>query len=349
MRKRKTRTKYGIAWILILSLCLLCLFGLEVQYGPWFQQKEKKSEFNGELFLTKLQEISGLFLQWPTEQWYQEYQKFLEQTQHRLQIETYEFTNPYFKSGFQSLLQQWKEIQIILEDDKYQQYSDPIKTLLKDFTGYENIHFKSDEQMGTTYVHSKITLNEKGAWIQTANLTKSSYESNREHFFYTEDVSVVENLHQVFSWDWEGSPLSASALHPNLVVCPQNCRDVVEYLLQSAKKSLYIQTQYITDPEIREILKGKIDQIELKILVADTVDNTDLVSYFWPGVARKFTPHYNHTKMILVDDTYLLLGSMNLSDNSLDNNREIGIILLNHEHLHSFREQFMRDREKMRR
>ena len=53
--------------------------------------------------------------------------------------------------------------------------------------------------------------------------------------------------------------------------------------------------------------------------------------------------------MILVDDTYLLLGSMNLSDNSLDNNREIGIILLNHEHLHSFREQFMRDREKMRR
>jgi phosphatidylserine/phosphatidylglycerophosphate/cardiolipin synthase-like enzyme len=55
---------------------------------------------------------------------------------------------------------------------------------------------------------------------------------------------------------------------------------VVEYLLQSAKKSLYIQTQYITDPEIREILKGKIDQIELKILVADTVDNTDLVSYF---------------------------------------------------------------------
>ena len=64
------------------------------------------------------------------------------------------------------------------------------------------------------------------------------------------------------------------------MVCPQNCRDVVEYLLQSAKKSLYIQTQYITDPEIREILKGKIDQIELKILVADTVDNTDLVSYF---------------------------------------------------------------------
>ncbi|MDR3168418.1 MAG: hypothetical protein LBU27_01270 [Candidatus Peribacteria bacterium] len=27
--------------------------------------------------------------------------------------------------------------------------------------------------------------------------------------------------------------------------------------------------------------------------------------------------------MILIDEKYLLLGSMNLSDNSLDNNREI--------------------------
>jgi len=32
---------------------------------------------------------------------------------------------------------------------------------------------------------------------------------------------------------------------------------------------------------------------------------------------------YLHTKMILIDDEILLLGSMNLSANSLDNNREI--------------------------
>ncbi|MDR2416330.1 MAG: phospholipase D-like domain-containing protein [Candidatus Peribacteria bacterium] len=40
-------------------------------------------------------------------------------------------------------------------------------------------------------------------------------------------------------------------------------------------------------------------------------------------MARKLKTRYNHTKMILVDRKYLLLGSMNLSDNSLDNNREI--------------------------
>lgn len=32
---------------------------------------------------------------------------------------------------------------------------------------------------------------------------------------------------------------------------------------------------------------------------------------------------YVHTKMILIDKKILLLGSMNLSANSLDNNREI--------------------------
>ena len=55
--------------------------------------------------------------------------------------------------------------------------------------------------MGTMYTHSKITLNERGAWIQTANLTKSSYESNREHFFYTENAEILKNLQELFSGD----------------------------------------------------------------------------------------------------------------------------------------------------
>jgi phosphatidylserine/phosphatidylglycerophosphate/cardiolipin synthase-like enzyme len=94
-------------------------------------------------------------------------------------------------------------------------------------------------------------------------------------------------------------------------------------MLSGAEESIVIQTQYILDPTILQILRHQSTKVDLHIIVADTVDNTEVVNYFGPAVARKLKSHYNHTKMILIDGKYLLLGSMNLSDNSLDNNREI--------------------------
>jgi phosphatidylserine/phosphatidylglycerophosphate/cardiolipin synthase-like enzyme len=98
---------------------------------------------------------------------------------------------------------------------------------------------------------------------------------------------------------------------------------VIEAMLSGAEESIIIQTQYILDASILQILRHKSTEVDLHIIVADTVDNAEVVNYFGPAVARKLQSHYNHTKMILVDGKYLLLGSMNLSDNSLDNNREI--------------------------
>jgi phosphatidylserine/phosphatidylglycerophosphate/cardiolipin synthase-like enzyme len=49
--------------------------------------------------------------------------------------------------------------------------------------------------------------------------------------------------------------------------------------------------------------------------------------------------------MILIDHKILLLGSMNLSDNSLDNNREIWILLIDPIIIDEFATQFYTDRE----
>jgi phosphatidylserine/phosphatidylglycerophosphate/cardiolipin synthase-like enzyme len=47
--------------------------------------------------------------------------------------------------------------------------------------------------------------------------------------------------------------------------------------------------------------------------------------------------------MILVDEKYLLLGSMNLSDNSLDKNREIWVMLLDTPFIQRFLSGFWAD------
>jgi hypothetical protein len=41
-----------------------------------------------------------------------------------------------------------------------------------------------------------------------------------------------------------------------------------------------IQTQYIVDDEILDILRKKSEQIDMAIIVADTDDNQHLISYF---------------------------------------------------------------------
>lgn len=52
---------------------------------------------------------------------------------------------------------------------------------------------------------------------------------------------------------------------------------------------------------------------------------------------------YLHTKNILVDGSILIHGSMNLSQNSLDNNREIGIMIDDPDVIDTFARQFEKD------
>jgi DNA repair photolyase len=55
---------------------------------------------------------------------------------------------------------------------------------------------------------------------------------------------------------------------------------VVETLLRSAQHSIIIQTQYILDDRIIDLLRQQSEKIKLNIIVADTTDNADLVQYF---------------------------------------------------------------------
>ena len=329
-------------WVVIL-LWLVFYFLIDIKLWPGYEKQPQKEEFKSENFFDNLKVISWIIFQWPTNELYTQYGKFLDSTDEYLKLETYDFTNNFFKTRFKTLSDKWIPIQIILENNKYQQYQNTFRQLQDYFSWNNNIELRSDEQMWTSYVHAKITLNEDSFRVQTANLTKSSFESNREHFFYSDDSDFHDSLEELFDADWVWDDLSTMNLHPNLVVCPFNCREVIKTLLESAEKSIVIQTQYIVDDEILDILHKKSEEVDMAIIVADTDDNYDLISYFWPWIARTLKTRYNHTKMILVDEKYLLLGSMNLSENSLDNNREIWIILMDTWHISMFEKRFKKD------
>ena len=326
---------------MIIAIIILgfILGDIQLQIGTYSTQASTKTVRTQ---LTKLQNISWSFFRSPGESLHKELSSFGAAKQN-LDLRTYEFTHKEFKTTLKALAQNNVHIRIIVEDKKFQQFQNTLKVLSQYFSWYKNIQLKSDKQMGTEYVHAKVNLIDSGFIIQTANLTNSSFASNREHFFQSTDTWVRNSLHILFEKDWAWDKITMKDIHPNLVVCNINCRGVIEQLLSSAQKSIMIQTQYITDDALRTILKSKKALPEFKLLVADTDDNDQLIRYFGNTYARKFKQQYNHTKMILIDHTTLLLWSMNLSATSLDKNREIGIIILDTWIIHQFSDQFIQD------
>lgn len=335
------KKKY-IGWIAMITILIIGFFlgDVKIKLGTYSPQASTKTIIK---HLGNIQDIQGEFFRSPGESLKKELMAFTS-TQKNLDLRTYEFTQKDFKTALKKLAEKDVNIRIIVENNKYKQYQNTLKALSQYFSWYQNVQLKSDKQMGTEYTHAKVNLIDSGFIIQTANLTHSSFAKNREHFFQSYDIWVLNSLHTIFEKDWKGDQITIKDLHPNLVVCNINCRGVIEQMLISAKQSIIIQTQYITDDALRAILKSQKTLPELKLLVADTDDNDELVRYFGNEYARKFKQHYNHTKMILIDHKTLLLWSMNLSSTSLDKNREIWIILLDTWIIKTFSDQFIKDR-----
>lgn len=265
-----------------------------------------------------------------------------------IKIYTYDFTEEKIKNKLKTLLEKGTKIQIIMENYKYRQYKNTRNALKEYFSHYSGFQLHSDKGLQTQYQHAKVTLLNNWFWINTANLTHSSFFKNREYWFHGNNPEILKSLNIIFDKDWSQEKISETDIHPNLLVCPCNCREKIEYLMQNAKESIIMQEQYLLDDGILDILKNKAvnPDFNIKITLANPSDNYKQVNYFWSHRVRVLKSPYIHAKMILIDKKYLVLWSMNISSTSLDKNREIGIIITDPHVIEKFLEQFGADWEK---
>ena len=334
--------------IILVVICIIAFFtkDLTIDFSKdlfdWW--KNISAEQISEKF-ANLENVTWNLYYSPVNSW-NAFSKSLSNADDTVKIQTYDFTKKEIKQIMKWLLEKWVIVNLIMENNKYQQYQNTWQQIEEYFSDYPRFQIRSDEQMWTLYTHSKIALIDSWFWIQTANLTHSSFVANREHFFYSENTGVRNSLNTIFDKDWNWEEILFDDIHPNLIVCNINCRESIEYLLSTAENSILIQTQYILDENILSILKEKSDKLEdMRFIVSDTDSNDFLIEYFGPWVARKFSKYYNHTKMILVDDEILLLWSMNLSDTSLDKNREIWILIIDKNIISEYKKLFENDRK----
>jgi len=182
------------------------------------------------------------------------------------------------------------------------------------------------------YSHEKsLVVDDRRAIIMTHNLTNSSFNRNREYMAIVEDPAVVAEVARVFDADWERvePDLSRSLL----VWSPVNSRPRLEALVESAQVSLDVEHTSLLDEHILGLLADAAQRgVRVRVTTPAILDPSE---WEWEpvsklaaaGVAIRFLDDpYVHAKAIVVDGQVAMIGSQNLTANSLENNRELGIV-----------------------
>ena len=181
-----------------------------------------------------------------------------------------------------------------------------------------------------TYTHAKaFTVDHTRLVVLTLNLTGAGLGGNREYVAIEDDPTDVAAAETIFAADAIGA---ATAAPPgSLVTSPESSRPTLLALIGGARATLALETEELTDPAIVGAL-------------LDARGRGVAVTLAWPGPAagagapftalaaagatvRAATAPPIHGKVAVADDRLLYLGSANLTSTSLDDNREVGLLL----------------------
>jgi phosphatidylserine/phosphatidylglycerophosphate/cardiolipin synthase-like enzyme len=182
-----------------------------------------------------------------------------------------------------------------------------------------------------TYQHAKtLVVDNKVAVISTGNYSKSYSIDLERNFVATDrDPADLADLVGLFEADWAGQ--TAQMPCTRMVISPINSRSRILDLINGATQTLDIESMQFADYKVRDAVKARVQAgVQVRALIADVgfVDaNAAAADYLESiGVPVKWIPHL-HTKVLVADGARAYLGSENLSQTSLDKNREVGLIV----------------------
>src|SRR5712691_3127988 len=195
------------------------------------------------------------------------------------------------------------------------------------------------------------------AYIMTSNFSRSALGGssgssgyrNREYGIIDTNQQDVQATAAIFMADWNHS--TAQFNDPNLVVSPVNARNDFTTLINSAHSTLLIEAEEMNDSDIEQALANAAQhgvQVEVILPSANTSsgDNNSrgIATIKQGGVQVREDPQlYMHAKIIVVDRSVAFVGSENISTQSLDQNRELGILVSDPSVLNKLKTTFQND------
>ncbi len=186
-----------------------------------------------------------------------------------------------------------------------------------------------------TYTHEKgMVIDGTTAYIMTSNFTASAISTgkNREYDIIDSTPQDVQGTIDIFNADWNRT--AEHVTDPSLVISPDNSRNDFVTFINNAKSSLIIEAEEMQDSTVEQAIASAAQRgVNVQVILptpssGSTDSNAAGIAVIKAGGAqvKEDSQLYMHAKMMVADGTNAYVGSINISSNSFDNNRELGVL-----------------------
>ena len=193
-----------------------------------------------------------------------------------------------------------------------------------------------DSSAAFALTHQKsMVIDDRIGFIESLNWETRDLTETRDYAVTTTKRREVEEMIRCFDADWARKPFKPKA-NSRLIWCPNNGRERIATLIDSAKKSLWLQNERYQDTIIIERLVRAVNRgVQVRILaraphklsgkkLAEGVGGLRIMS----DVGAKIHTLKGlklHGKIVIADEKVAVVGSINLSPGSFDSRRELAI------------------------
>jgi phosphatidylserine/phosphatidylglycerophosphate/cardiolipin synthase-like enzyme len=246
-------------------------------------------------------------------------------------VAMYGITDESFINAFIQAKNQHKQVRILLQKQPYKTQDENKFAITKLMAANIPLQWPSEQFQ---LIHQKtFLLDQREAIVMTLNLTHSSFKNERNFALIITDPALVTEIQQVFNADWQHQSITVH--QADLIWSPDNSRAKLLHLIHQAQSDIQIYAEEVRDYEIVGALaQAARAGVHVKILTSMQPDSRSkkLAYLTRAGVEIHFSQTYLiHAKTMSIDHATAVIGSINLTQSSLDNNRELAVITHDHD------------------
>lgn len=247
------------------------------------------------------------------------------------------------------------DVRVMLEPHPYGGGSSPRRTM--DELSAAGAQVKNSNPSFALTHEKGMIIDGTTAYIMTSNFTRSALGGssgssgyrNREYDIVDTNQQDVQAVIAIFNADWNRT--NAQFNDSNLVVSPTNSRSDLTSLINNAHKSLLVTGEEMNDSGIEDALVNAAKRgVQVQVILpspsgSSSDSNRSGINQITQGSVQVKEDHhlYMHAKLFIADGQLAFVGSENISTQSLDQNRELGILISDSSVLNTLQQTFQQD------
>lgn len=248
----------------------------------------------------------------------------INQAQYSIDLVMYGFTDQTLLNKLIQQKNNGRSLKIILEDSPYKAPDENKKTIA-------TLNAQQIPWQGSIppfrLVHQKTLIaDHTKAVIMTFNFTRSTFKNERNFALIIDDPARVNDIATIFSADW--NHVAVTNQSPDLLLSPDDSRSKLLTLINQANHRLQIYAQNVSDYKIVGALaKAARKGVQVQLITSTKLRDKQANYLSRAGVSIHYTKKLIiHAKVFIIDNKKAVIGSINLTRASLDNNRELSIV-----------------------